>query len=181
MVTIFVILLKFLKRLFYYLQFYEINFFVLHHLPDLDMYVKPARVWNGWVQDEKKRAVKSWQIFVLTKHFVLFSNYICSSIVVAPRDFFLHTRNKKSTKRLDKRRTGRPASLTSTFIHKPFFLKSFPCIIKIPNSLSPPLVVYIIVGKTFVYPFSIILTFKNDRKISIKQRIEKSLFLSSSL
>ena len=36
-------------------------------------------------------------------------------------------------------------------------------------------------GKTFAYPFSIILRFKKNRKISIKIIIEKSLFLSSSL
>ena len=36
-------------------------------------------------------------------------------------------------------------------------------------------------GKTFVYPFSIILTFKKNRKISIKKIVEKSQFLSSSL
>ena len=37
------------------------------------------------------------------------------------------------------------------------------------------------IGKTFVCPFSIILTLKKNRKIYIKNIIEKSLFLSSSL
>ena len=36
-------------------------------------------------------------------------------------------------------------------------------------------------GKTFVYLFSIILTLKKNRKISINKKIEKSLFLSSSM
>ena len=36
-------------------------------------------------------------------------------------------------------------------------------------------------GKTFVYPFSIILTIKKNRKIFFTKLIEKSLTLSSSL
>ena len=36
-------------------------------------------------------------------------------------------------------------------------------------------------GKTFVNPFLLFWPFKKNRKISIKKRVEKSLFLSSSL